>query len=75
MAGKGGFTRGSPRRPSSELSSPVSSPQMYAPAPRCRVTSMSTPLPITLRPAYPAAYASSMALARTCAGSKNSPRM
>ena len=32
-AGKGGFKRGSQRRPSSELSSAVSSPQMYAPAP------------------------------------------
>src|SRR4026208_467022 len=38
-AGNGGFSRGQPRLPSSELSSPVSSPQMYAPAPRCRVTS------------------------------------
>ena len=28
-----GLSRGSPRRPSSELSSAVSSPQMYAPAP------------------------------------------
>ena len=33
LAGKGGFMRGSPRRPSSELSIDVSSPQMYAPAP------------------------------------------
>ena len=34
-AGKGGFMRGSPRVPSSELSIDVSSPQMYAPAPEC----------------------------------------
>ena len=34
-AGNGGLSRGSPRRPSSELSSAVSSPQMYAPAPVC----------------------------------------
>ena len=32
-AGKGGFSRGSPRLPSRELSIAVSSPQMYAPAP------------------------------------------
>src|SRR3712207_6104736 len=42
-AGKGGLSRGSPRRPSSEFISPVSSPQMYAPAPRCRVMSRSIP--------------------------------
>ena len=35
IAGNGGFRRGLPRLPSSESSSPVSSPQMYAPAPRC----------------------------------------
>ena len=34
-AGNGGLRRGSPRLPSSELSSAVSSPQMYAPAPVC----------------------------------------
>ncbi len=34
FAGNGGFRRGLPRLPSSESSSPVSSPQMYAPAPR-----------------------------------------
>ncbi|MDT7585426.1 MAG: NADH-quinone oxidoreductase subunit, partial [Pseudonocardiales bacterium] len=33
VAGNGGFSRGCPRRPSSESSSAVSSPQMYAPAP------------------------------------------
>jgi hypothetical protein len=32
-AGNGGRSRGCPRRPSSESSSAVSSPQMYAPAP------------------------------------------
>src|SRR5690554_5043623 len=35
-AGKGGFTRGQPRLPSMHSSKPVSSPQMYAPADRCR---------------------------------------
>ena len=38
-AGNGGFSRGSPRRPSRELSSEVSSPQMYAPAPECTTMS------------------------------------
>ena len=36
MAGNGGFERGWPRLPSSDSSSAVSSPQMYAPAPRWR---------------------------------------
>ena len=35
MGGNGGRGRGWPRLPSSESSSAVSSPQMYAPAPRC----------------------------------------
>ena len=34
IAGNGGFDRGWPRFPSSDSSSAVSSPQMYAPAPR-----------------------------------------
>src|SRR3712207_8725331 len=40
---RSGLMRGSPRRPSSEFISPVSSPQMYAPAPMCRVMSRSIP--------------------------------
>jgi hypothetical protein len=40
-AGNGGRSRGCPRMPSSESSSAVSSPQMYAPAPACTVTSRS----------------------------------
>ncbi len=35
-AGNGGLIRGQARLPSSDSMSPVSSPQMYAPAPRCR---------------------------------------
>src|SRR3984957_9057852 len=57
-AGNGGLFRGSARLPSSELMSAVSSPAMYAPAPR--LTSMSnakpspiTPSPITLGPRKP----------------------
>ena len=44
-AGNGGRERGWPRFPSSDSSSADSSPQMYAPAPRCRtmVTSSSSP--------------------------------
>src|SRR3954471_15625120 len=34
IAGNGGLLRGQPRFPSSDSSNPVSSPQMYAPAPR-----------------------------------------
>ena len=41
IAGNGGFVRGWPRLPSSDSSSAVSSPQMYAPAPRC--TTIVTP--------------------------------
>src|SRR5690606_7288745 len=41
LAGNGGFKRGLPCRPSSDSISAVSSPQMYAPAPRCRYTSKS----------------------------------
>ena len=40
-AGNGGRSRGWPRNPSSEESSAVSSPQMYAPAPRCSTMSRS----------------------------------
>lgn len=49
-AGKGGRSRGWPRRPSSESSSAVSSPQMYAPAPACTVSSRSSPEPRMLVP-------------------------
>src|ERR1700761_7996153 len=38
-AGNGGLRRGSPFLPSRLSSNPVSSPQIYAPAPRCRNTS------------------------------------
>lgn len=41
VAGNGGRSRGCPRKPSSESSSAVSSPQMYAPAPECTTSSRS----------------------------------
>src|SRR5207244_10515591 len=49
-AGNGGLIRGLPRLPSIEFIRAVSSPQMYAPAPRCRWILMS--------PNTPAAFAS-----------------
>src|SRR5205807_6433829 len=49
-AGNGGLIRGFPRLPSIEFISAVSSPQMYAPAPRCRW--------ILMLPNTPAAFAS-----------------
>ncbi|MNW57992.1 hypothetical protein D3C74_358320 [compost metagenome] len=54
-AGNGGLRRGWPRSPSSESSSAVSSPQMYAPAPAWTVTSRSKPEPWMSLPRYPAA--------------------
>ena len=45
IAGNGGRIRGMPRSPSSDSSSAVSSPQMYAPAPRCTTMSKSNPEP------------------------------
>mmetsp|Transcript_56521 Transcript_56521/g.134268 ORF Transcript_56521/g.134268 Transcript_56521/m.134268 type:complete len:260 (+) Transcript_56521:319-1098(+) len=41
LAGKGGLRRGLPCLPSRDSIMAVSSPQMYAPAPRCRYTSKS----------------------------------
>ena len=49
IAGNGGRMRGMPRSPSSDSSSAVSSPQMYAPAPRCTTMSQSKPEPRMLR--------------------------
>jgi hypothetical protein len=49
-AGNGGLMRGLPRRPSSEFMRAVSSPQMYAPAPRWTHTFTVLPLPIAFLP-------------------------
>ena len=67
--------RGLPRFPSMEFIRAVSSPQMYAPAPRCSTTSIRLPLPRTFAPSAPAAYASATALAMMAQGSVNSPRI
>ena len=48
--GNGGLLRGSPRLPSIDSNSAVSSPQMYAPAPRRSSMSNDQPLPASRRP-------------------------
>ncbi len=60
--GKGGLLRGSLRRPSIELKSAVSSPQMYAPAPRRSSMSKRTPLP-RMSPSRPRLRAAAIARA------------
>ena len=52
-AGNGGLIRGLPRLPSIEFIIAVSSPQMYAPAPRCSTMSIRLPLPNALAPRAP----------------------
>src|SRR5262249_12672111 len=74
-AGNGGLMRGLPRFPSSEFMSAVSSPQMYAPAPRCTHTFTVLPEPIAFLPRMPAADASLIAFSTRTIGSVNSPRM
>src|SRR5579872_3566952 len=59
--GNGGLLRGSPRRPSIELNSAVSSPQIYAPAPRRISISKRNGEPQMPSPSIPAARASSIA--------------
>ena len=55
IAGNGGRNLGWPRKPSSESSKAVSSPQIYAPAPTCKTNSRSKPLPRIFFPSSPAA--------------------
>ena len=73
-AGNGGLFRGSPRLPSSESSSAVSSPQMYAPAPAWMMTSRSNPEPRMFWPRYPAARASWTACRSRRMTCRTSPR-
>merc|ERR1719163_111310 len=75
LAGKGGFRRGLPGLPSRDSIRPVSSPQMYAPPPRCRCTSKSMPVPQAFLPMKPASYASLIAFSMIVASYTNSPRM
>src|ERR1041384_2525264 len=66
-AGNGGLMRGLPRLPSIEFIRAVSSPQIYAPAPRCNT--------ILAGPSTPALVASASACSMMAQGSVNSPRM
>ncbi len=61
-AGKGGRTRGMPRRPSIEAMRAVSSPQTKAPAPSFSSTRNSNPVPKTLSPRRRRASAWAMAM-------------
>src|SRR5579859_2249371 len=72
--GKGGLLRGSPRLPSIELKSAVSSPQMYAPAPRRTSMSKRAPVPATSSPSRPCSRASPTACSIRRRASGYSPR-
>src|SRR6478736_3678371 len=68
IAGNGGLLRGQPRLPSSASSNPVSSPQMYAPAPRWTKHSTLAADPNTPPwPKMPWSYASLIANSSTLA--------
>jgi hypothetical protein len=57
LAGNGGLSLGLPGLPSILSINPVSSPQIYAPAPICTYTSKSYPEPQAFFPINPLAYA------------------
>ena len=63
-AGKGGRGRGSPRCPSIEVISAVSSPQTNAPAPRRRPISKQKSVPKILFPRTPYSFACLIAISR-----------
>ena len=67
IGGNGGRGRGWPRLPSSDSSKAVSSPQMYAPAPRWTISVTSS--------IRPAASASARAASSTSYSVEYSPRM
>ena len=73
-AGKGGLMRGWPRLPSRDSSRPVSSPQMYAPAPACTTASHENSVPRMRSPRRFAFVASSMAASRRRIDAGYSPR-
>src|SRR6185295_5078734 len=75
IAGNGGLILGQPFLPSSDERSPVSSPQIYAPAPRWITMSKSKPDPWMFFPRSPAAYASLTAPLKMRHGCTYSPRM
>ena len=72
--GNGGLLRGSPRYPSIELNSAVSSPQMYAPAPLRSSMSKRKPRPITSSPSSPRDRHCSIACSSRAQASGYSPR-
>ena len=72
--GNGGLLRGSPRLPSIDSKSAVSSPQMYAPAPRRSSMSKVNSEPRMSGPSRPADRAASMAAETRAAASGYSPR-
>ena len=74
-AGNGGLIRGHPRLPSRLSIRPVSSPQMYAPAPRWTWISRSKPEPRISLPSRPASRASAMARSMILVASMYSKRM
>ena len=63
-AGNGGFNLGFPCFPSIDSIKAVSSPQIYAPAPRCTKISKSYPDPHAFFPIRPASYASLIAICK-----------
>jgi len=73
--GNGGLLRGSPRNPSIELKIAVSSPQMYAPAPRNTVMSKENPVPRMSSPRNPRRRAVSIAVCSVRVARGYSPRM
>src|ERR1700692_2047434 len=74
-AGNGGLILGHPFLPSRDDRSPVSSPQIYAPAPRWITMSKSKPDPWMFLPRSRAAYASTRAPLKMRHGCTYSPRM
>ncbi len=74
-AGKGGLFRGSARLPSIELIRAVSSPAMYAPAPRLTSTSKAKPADMTSAPRNPLDLAWSTAPSSRDSASGYSPLM
>src|SRR5207248_3137721 len=75
FTGNGGLFRGSPRLPSIELNKAVSSPQMYAPAPRRNSTSKGKPDPRIFFPSIPCVRAALIAFSMRWPAMGYSPRI
>mmetsp|Transcript_13075 Transcript_13075/g.19573 ORF Transcript_13075/g.19573 Transcript_13075/m.19573 type:complete len:207 (+) Transcript_13075:399-1019(+) len=75
FAGNGGLSLGFPVLPSRLSIRPVSSPQIYAPAPRATKTSKGIPAPHASFPRKPFLYASATAFSTAIASAQNSPRI